>query len=142
MIDWRGLLDLLIAYLLALPVGWERERYERSAGLRTFPLVAVATAGFVMIAQRGLHGSDAVSRVIQGVIGGIGFVGGGAILKYKLGVRGTATASSLLATGAMAIAVAYRQYDIAVALSAMSFITLRLFERWKELHDADNHDRS
>lgn len=140
MIDWRGLLDLLIAYLLALPVGWERERFERSAGLRTFPLVAVATAGFVMVAERGLHGSDAVSRVIQGVIGGIGFVAGGAILKYKLGVRGTATASSLLATGAMAIAVAYRQYDIAVALSAMSYVTLRLFERWKETHDSDNHD--
>ena len=140
MIDWRVLLDLLIAYLLALPVGWERERFDRSAGLRTFPLVAVATAGFVMVAQRGLHGSDAVSRVIQGVIGGIGFVGGGAILKYKLGVRGTATASSLLATGAMAIAVAYRQYDIAVALSALSYITLRLFEGWKELHDSGNHD--
>ena len=64
MIDWRGLLDLLIAYVLALPAGWERERSERSAGLRTFPLVAVATAGFVMVAERSLHGSDSVSRVI------------------------------------------------------------------------------
>jgi putative Mg2+ transporter-C (MgtC) family protein len=137
MIEWRGLLDLLIAYLVALPVGWERERFERSAGLRTFPLVAVASAGFVIIAERALHDSNAVARVIQGLIGGIGFVAGGAILKYKLGVHGTATASSLLATGAMGIAVAYRQYDIAVALSGLSYITLRLFERWKEVRDRD-----
>lgn len=137
MIEWRTLLDLVIAYLLAIPAGLERERYERSAGLRTFPLVAVASAGFVLIAQRA-GPAEAQARVIQGLIGGIGFIAGGAILRGKFGVHGTATAASILATGATAVAVAYRSYDIAVVLSAMSYITLRLCERWKQMHDRED----
>lgn len=45
------LASLLTAYLLALPIGWDRERHERSAGLRTFPLVAIASCGFVQAAE-------------------------------------------------------------------------------------------
>ena len=57
------LISLVVAYLLALPIGWNREREERSAGLRTFPLVSMAACGFVMIAIEVLSvGSEQHSR--------------------------------------------------------------------------------
>lgn len=131
MIHHQAILDLLIAYLLAVPVGWERERHERSAGLRTFPLVAVASCGFAIVAAGALVGPDAQSRVIQGLIGGIGFIGAGTIMRGPDRVHGTATAASILVTGIIGIAVAYHFYDIAVVLSAMALFTLRLFHAWK-----------
>ena len=119
------LIYLVVAYLLALPIGWNREREERSAGLRTFPLVSMAACGFVMVAIEVLGaGSEQHSRIIEGLITGIGFVGGGAILKQGDRARGTATAASLWATGAMGAAVGYGQLDIAVILSLVTVFTL------------------
>ena len=66
------LATLVVAYLLALPIGWNREKEERSAGLRTFPLVAVATCGFIQAAQAaGLTTPEAMARIVEGVIAGI-----------------------------------------------------------------------
>ncbi len=119
------LISLVVAYLLALPIGWNREREERSAGLRTFPLVSMAACGFVMIAIEVLSvGSEQHSRILEGLITGIGFVGGGAILKQGDRARGTATAASLWATGAMGAAVGYGQLDIAVILSLATVFAL------------------
>ena len=78
------LIALAIAYVLALPIGWDREREERSAGLRTFPLVAIASCGFVQAAETIIQGNpEATARVIEGIITGMGFIGGGAILRMK-----------------------------------------------------------
>ena len=87
---------LAIAYALALPLGWEREMEARSAGLRTFPLVALASCGFIQATESmmGTH-PDATAKVIEGVIAGVGFIGGGAILKHGTSVLGTATAASV-----------------------------------------------
>ena len=119
------LIALAAAYALALPIGWNREREERSAGLRTFPLVAMAACGFVMIATEVLGpDSQQHSRILEGLMTGIGFVGGGAILKQGDRAKGTATAASLWATGAMGAAVGYGQLDIAVILSLVTVFTL------------------
>ena len=90
------LIALAVAYVLALPIGWNREREERSAGLRTFPLVAMAACGFVMIAIEvlGRENPEAQARIMEGLITGMGFIGGGAILRMKESVKGTATAAS------------------------------------------------
>jgi uncharacterized membrane protein YhiD involved in acid resistance len=68
-----------VAYILAVPIGWNRERYERSAGLRTFPLVAVATCAFMLVGIDTLPSPGAQARVLEGIITGMGFIGGGAI---------------------------------------------------------------
>lgn len=132
-IDLRAILDILIAYIVALPVGWERERHERSAGLRTFPLVSVAACAFILVAVKALHGPDAQSRVIQGFIGGVGFIGAGTVFKMGQTVHGTATAASLLITAVIGMCVAYHYYDLAVVLSGLSLLTLRMFQAWKRL---------
>lgn len=119
--------DLSIAYALAFIIGWNREREERSAGLRTFPLVGVASCGFVQATEMAL-GQDpqAIARVVEGIITGIGFIGAGAIMKGGDEVRGTATAASIWATGAMGAAVALGSYHVAVALCLFTAVTLYL----------------
>lgn len=119
------ILALLIAYVLALPIGWNREREERSAGLRTFPLVAIASCGFVQAAESLTSSSpEAMARIVEGIITGMGFIGGGAILRMKESVKGTATAASLWTTGAMGTAVGLGSYDVAVVLSGVTMATL------------------
>ncbi|QHD69591.1 MgtC/SapB family protein [Sphingobium yanoikuyae] len=120
------IVSLGVAYALALPVGWDRERDARSAGIRTFPLVAIASCGFVLVGIAILgRTSPAQARLLEGLITGVGFIGGGAILKNGSKASGTATAASLWATGALGAAVGYGLYDIAVILSAITFLTLR-----------------
>jgi len=121
------LLVLAIAYVLALPIGWNREIEERSAGLRTFPLVAIACCGLVQAAEilAGLH-PEAMARIIEGLITGMGFIGGGAILRRKDSVKGTATAASLWITGAIGISVGLGAYDVAFILAIITFFTLCL----------------
>jgi putative Mg2+ transporter-C (MgtC) family protein len=126
------IIALAIAYVLAIPIGWDRERSDRSAGLRTFPLVAIAACGFVQATERLIAGNpEALARVVEGIIGGIGFIGGGAILKDQTSVRGTATAASLWATGAVGAAVGLGSTDVAVVISVFTFATLRYLKQFK-----------
>jgi putative Mg2+ transporter-C (MgtC) family protein len=136
-LDWSKifahLISVAIAYLLALPLAWDREKEARSAGLRTFPLVAVASCGYMLVAASILGGgSESMSRIIAGLVTGIGFIGGGAILKDRGGVHGTATAASIWNTGAIGAAVAFRRYEIAIVLSLINLATLRLLTPLKQ----------
>jgi putative Mg2+ transporter-C (MgtC) family protein len=121
------LVRLIAAFLLSFPVAWEREQSTRRMGLRTFPLVAMASCGYVLVASAVVgSGSEQQARIIQGLMSGIGFIGGGAILKQGGGVDGTATAASIWTTGVIGAAVAYQDYEIAVVVSLINFLTLRL----------------
>jgi putative Mg2+ transporter-C (MgtC) family protein len=129
--DWNELLFTLLkvtgAFVLAFPIAWEREQSTRVMGLRTFPLVAVASCVYVLMAIAVVgEDADPQARIIQGLMGGIGFIGGGAILKEGSSVRGTATAASVWSTGALGACVAYGLYDIAVVLSLVNYLILRL----------------
>ncbi|MDJ0388359.1 MgtC/SapB family protein [Roseomonas sp. E05] len=118
--------DLLIAYALAFPIGWDRERSDRSAGIRTFPLVALASCGFLQAAEPLVTGeAGATARIMEGLITGIGFIGGGAIIRSGQRVHGTATAAGLWVTGAIGVATALQSYAVAVVLSLATICTLR-----------------
>jgi putative Mg2+ transporter-C (MgtC) family protein len=145
--DWSLFVEYLIkfgaAFLLALPIAWEREQATRLMGLRTFPLVAVASCGYVVIAVAVVgSGEDAQARIIQGLMTGIGFIGGGAILKEGSNVRGTATAASVWATGALGAAAAYARFEIALILAVLTFLTLRFLTPIKDrLNDSGSPDQ-
>ena len=126
-----NLVHLLMAWILAMPVAWDRERASRGAGLRTFPLVAVAACGYMLVGISVLDSTGAEARVVQGLITGIGFIGGGAILKSKGNVTGTATAASIWNTGLIGLAVAYQRYEVAFLMSLINFVTLRFVQRLK-----------
>lgn len=128
--DWSAIVynlyHLGIAFVLAMPVAFDREKESRSAGLRTFPLVAMAACGYALVGASVLSTTDAEARVLQGIITGIGFIGGGAILKSGSSVRGTATAASIWNMGLIGIAVAFDRYEIAILLSVFNVAVLRL----------------
>ena len=75
---------------------------------------------------------DALAKLLYGLMTGIGFIGGGAILKDGATVKGTATAASIWNTGAVGAAVAFHRYEIAVVLAFISFIILSLAKPIKE----------
>jgi putative Mg2+ transporter-C (MgtC) family protein len=135
-IDWWQVLDhlwhLIIAYALAIPIGLDRERSQRHFGLRTFPLVAVVACGFMMVGMAVIDSTDGEARIFQGIITGIGFIGGGAIFRDKDKVSGTASAASIWNTGAIGLAVAFNRFEIAIILSLLNFITLLTVGRFKK----------
>src|SRR3954452_21291796 len=114
---------LMLAYVLTLGMGWESEMEVHTAGIRTFPIVSMASCGYLL-----LMGTNpdvaAQSRLLQGLITGIGFIGGGTILKEGATVRGTATAASVWNAAIIGAAVAMNQIPIAVALAVLNMFTL------------------
>jgi len=146
MINWhsdlRDLGKLALAYFFALPVGWYRETEAHTVGVRTFPLVAMASCGYVLLALPEYHNSiEAQSRVIQGMVAGIGFIGGGAILKAEGNVHGTATAASIWNTGVVGAAVAEDRYLMALLLAGLNLFALRILLPWKLRIDARKQSR-
>lgn len=127
--NWHLFLNTLarmtFAWLLTLPTAWFSEREGNATGIRTFPIVAMASCGYLLIFN-GAADMDALnSRVLQGLIAGIGFIGGGAIVKDGVSVRGTATAASIWNTGAIGAAVAVDKIETAVVLASLNILTLQ-----------------
>lgn len=135
---WFNTLHLGIAYVLALPAAWDREDADQGIGLRTFPLVAVAACGYTLVGTSVLDTTGAEARVLQGLITGIGFIGGGAILKSDGNVSGTATAATIWITGLIGMAVAFDRYEIAILMSLISFFTLRYVRYFKSGKNSDS----
>lgn len=129
----QPLLRLGLAFVLAVPIAWDRERSERTAGLRTFPLVAMGSCAYILLALSVMEADpSALGRAIQGLITGIGFLGGGAILKEGDRVKGTATAASIWITAAMGAAVGLGMPLIALSFSVATFATLRWITPMKD----------
>jgi len=126
---------LVGALILALPVAWDRERNSKIMGLRTFPLVALGACGYVLVGQAFILNGDpnATARIVSGLMSGIGFVGGGAILKSKDHVSGTASAASIWVTGALGAAVGFGYWGYGIALSALNFAIIFGMSRVKPL---------
>jgi putative Mg2+ transporter-C (MgtC) family protein len=135
---------LAAAFVLALPAGFIGEKETHSAGLRTFPLVAMASCGYLLLGQpAGQASPDVQSRIVQGLLAGIGFIGGGAILKTESQVHGVATAAGIFCTGVVGAAIAEDRWFIAVVLAVMTFIGLRFLLPLKEkLASNGNGDKS
>lgn len=131
----QDLLRVGLAFALAFPIGWERGKGKHSVGFRTLPIVAMAACGFALIMRmEDAAGSEAQARVLQGVITGIGFIGGGAILKDGHTVRGLVTAASIWNAGAIGAAIGLGRAHVAVILSAINVFGLLLFDRFLNNH--------
>lgn len=123
----RDLTLVLIAFALAFPIGWERGHGRRNVGFRTLPIVAMAACGFSLLVDAMSTGNaEAEARVLQGVITGIGFIGGGAIVKHGGTVKGLVTAASVWNAGAIGAAVGFGRIGLAVILSVINLISLWL----------------
>ncbi len=123
----RDLALVLMAFVLAFPIGWERGHGRRSVGFRTLPIVAMAACGFSLLVDTMSTGdAEAEARVLQGVITGIGFIGGGAIVKHGGTVKGLVTAASVWNAGAIGTAVGFSRFGLAVILAVINLLSLWL----------------
>jgi putative Mg2+ transporter-C (MgtC) family protein len=136
------LIRLLAATVLGAVIGFQRERAGKPAGLRTHMLVTLGTAVFVLACSGVGMGQDALSRVIQGIVTGIGFIGAGSILKLdrERDIQGLTTAAGVWMTAAVGVAVGLGSLGVALlstvfALAILSF-TKRFEPRESQTHPA------
>ena len=126
---------LLTAMILGALVGAQRESIGKPAGLRTHMLVSMGAALFVLAPLEAGMELDGISRVIQGIVTGIGFIGAGAILKLqeKREIEGLATAAGIWMTAAIGIAAGLGRWGLALVSTVLTWITLSVIgkiETW------------
>ncbi len=127
----RVVVRILAATLVGAVIGWERERTGKSAGLRTHMLVSLSSAIFVLAPLEAGMTSDELSRVIQGVSAGIGFIGAGAILKVAdaRAIEGLTTAAGIWLTAALGLAAGLGRFGLAAISAFLAWIILALIAR-------------
>jgi putative Mg2+ transporter-C (MgtC) family protein len=127
----RILVRLLMAALLGGVLGYERERHGKAAGVRTHMLVAMGAALFVLVPQQGGMEVADMSRVIQGIVTGVGFLGAGAIIKRRTeeDVQGLTTAAGVWMTAAIGIACGLGRETTAVLSALLTLIVLGLLPK-------------
>ena len=120
------LVRVLVAALLGAVIGWEREQKGRAAGLKTHILVSVGSALFILAPTlAGIDGGDN-TRVMQGIVSGIGFLGAGAILRNRQGtqVEGLTTAASIWMTAAIGMAAGMGQEVLALITTLLAWVVV------------------
>lgn len=134
----RAILRLLLAALLGGLLGFEREHRGKAAGVRTHMLVALGSALFVLVPQlAGVH-EDAISRVIQGLTAGVGFLCAGTILKNGSDegkVKGLTTSAGLWLTTAVGVTVGFGHLATAVLGTLLALFTLQVIPHFVGLEE-------
>ena len=136
----RAVVRLLMAALLGAVVGYERERAGKAAGLRTHMLVALGAAVLMLAGtESGMTTSD-LSRIVQGVITGIGFLGAGSILKSEeeREIRGLTTAAGIWLTAGVGIAAGLGRWGTAMVAVVGSWIILGVLTRMERRLDVND----
>lgn len=133
---------LLMAAILGGILGFERESKGKAAGIRTHMLVALGAALFVLVPQMSGNQADAMSRVVQGVIAGIGFLGAGTIIKGKdedAGhVKGLTTAAGLWMTAAIGVAAGLGRESTAVLSTLLALAVFSVMPRIVRAFEKDD----
>jgi putative Mg2+ transporter-C (MgtC) family protein len=127
----RVAVRLVLAALLGGVLGFEREKRGKQAGMRTHMMIAVGAAMFALVPQQAGMSEDAVARVLQGLVAGIGFLGAGPILKLeeRMEVRGLTTAASIWLTAAMGMAVGLGRGATAVVATGLALLILAVLPK-------------
>ena len=116
---------LLLAFALGAVLGFERERVDKPAGLRTHILVSLGSCLFTILSLTAFPGSDP-ARVAAYVVAGIGFIGAGTILQTRERIVGITTAASLWVTASIGMAAGAGFYILAIVTTAIAYLTLSL----------------
>lgn len=141
------LIRLVAAIVLGALVGLQRERAGKSAGLRTHMLVSLGTAVFVIACDRSGLSQEGLSRVIQGIVTGIGFIGAGSILKLseERDIKGLTTAAGVWMTAAIGVAVGLGAVGVALLATAFTLfilsVAMRIERRINAHRAAEEEDR-
>jgi len=126
---------LLLAALLGGAIGAERELNDQAAGLRTHMLLTIGACLFTLISAYGFGGGTDPSRIAAQIVTGIGFLGGGAIVRHGLTVKGVTTAASIWATASVGVAIGAGSYVLGVGGAVLVVGTLFGLRRVDEVLD-------
>jgi putative Mg2+ transporter-C (MgtC) family protein len=133
---------LVVAAALGAILGAEREYRQKAAGLRTNTLISLGSALFTLMSIELVPGgSGDPSRVAAQIVTGIGFLGGGAILRTGMSVRGLTTAATIWVVAAVGVAAGAGKYGLAVATTAIAFAVLTALPPLEELIERDESDK-
>jgi putative Mg2+ transporter-C (MgtC) family protein len=124
---WDMLLRIVLAMAMGLCIGWDREKQNKAAGLRTMTMVAMGSAGLMMAAVEVAATSESIFdplRVMSGIIGGIGFLGAGSIIQSRGRVHGLTTAASIWGAAGLGIACGLGLLQLATVMFAMMMVVL------------------
>ena len=131
-----SVLRLLLAVIFGALIGWDREQRGHDAGFRTHILVCLGAATFTLVGiewfealqASGTTGSDPM-RIMAAIVGGVGFLGAGAIMQSGREVRGLTTAAGLWVVAGIGLATGAGAYVLAFTVTALAFVTLALAKR-------------
>ncbi|MBI2628104.1 MAG: MgtC/SapB family protein [Candidatus Niyogibacteria bacterium] len=143
----RIIFQIILAALLGLLIGYEREHSHKEAGTRTYSLIAMGAALFTILSYEGLRNFSGLSfdpsRIASNIVIGVGFIGGGLIFLKNNRVSGLTTAAGVWATAAIGMAVGFQMYWVAFA-STVLVLTI-LFVLWlleKKLTNIKNDEEN
>lgn len=136
-------ITMLVSLALGTAVGWERQAGRKPAGLRTHTLVCMGSTLFVLLTVHAARdyggGSVDPTRIIHGVVTGVGFLGAGSIMRQEGFVQGLTTAASIWMVAAIGVAVGVHAWSLAVTGTVLALIVLEGY-RWVERRMSRNHD--
>ena len=131
----KDVVTLLVSLVLGTAVGWERQVGRKPAGLRTHALVCVGSTLFVLLTVHAAtdYGGGSVdpTRIIHGVVTGVGFLGAGSIMRQEGFVHGLTTAASIWMVAAIGVAVGVHAWTLAITGTVLALIVLEAY-RWIE----------
>jgi len=129
----RITLRLLVAAILGGLLGYERERNGKNAGVRTHMLVAIGAALFILVPQQAGASTEDLTRVLQGLIAGVGFLGAGAIIQGTKDVetRGLTTAAGLWVTAAIGASAGMGRESTAVLSTLLALFVLSVIRGFR-----------
>jgi putative Mg2+ transporter-C (MgtC) family protein len=131
----QDVITMLVSLGLGTAVGWERQAGRKPAGLRTHTLVCMGSTLFVLLTVHAARdyggGSVDPTRIIHGVVTGVGFLGAGSIMRQEGFVQGLTTAASIWMVAAIGVAVGVHAWSLAVTSTVLALIVLEGY-RWVE----------
>ena len=144
--EWEIILRLVLSVLLGAVIGFNRSRHNKPAGLRTMALISLGSAAFTLIGIEAViqlsmlqTGAESLtsgvskminldsSRIIAGIVGGVGFLGAGAIIQSRGRVQGMTSAASIWVTSTIGVAVGLGLYVLATTITFIAFVVLILY---------------
>ena len=118
---------LLLAVACASMIGWEREKHEKAAGLRTHILICMGACLLTIVGMKMTPSESPgdLLRIMQGVVTGVGFVGAGAIIRQEGSVKGLTTAAGVWVIAAIGLCIGAGEYMIAIFSTFLTFLVIR-----------------
>lgn len=131
---------MIVAAILGAAIGFEREKAKKAAGLRTHVLVTLGTCVFVLGGSGFGMDGDGLSRIIQGIVTGVGFIGAGSILKLndERDIRGITTSAGIWMASAIGVAAGLGEVLLAVAATVVALIILAVVKTGDDADDDDD----